>query len=383
MKVLIVKVSALGDVIHSLPVLAYLHSACPEVEIDWMVEEGFSSVLNDHPLIDRVIPIKTKHWRKLSLLRMLKEVGSFIGELRQSRYDFVFDLQGNSKSGFFTLLSRGRGKYGFDFRQVREWPNLLATNHRVALSEEEHHVAQRALAVVQAAVPSAKMPPLAGPLHVLPEAREQVERQLQELQLGERSLVVLHYGTTWQTKLWSLEGWQQLAVKLINQTKLMPLLTWGNEAELQAATAIARATDNRALIWPRGSLPELVALLKRVDLVVGCDTGPIHIAAALGTPTVSLYRVTDARRNGPLGDNHRCLQTPLECARCLRKECERDEQCSMSITAEEVYRAIIELTGQPKGSTKEMKEAIDARKDSSAPATPYPGFSTGRAASGG
>ncbi len=344
MKVLIVKVSALGDVIHTLPVLAYLHSACPEVEIDWLVEEGFFPVLDGHPLLRQLIPLQTKRWRQLSPLSMLRELWRFARRLRQRRYDLVFDLQGNSKSGFFTLISRGRDKYGFDRHQVREWPNLLATRHHIALSDDDHHVAQRALAIVRAALSEGTDLRSAGPLQVLPMARKIVEKQLQQLDLLHRSLVVLHYGTTWQTKLWSLESWQRLARQLVEQSDLLPLLTWGNDEELKAATVISEATAGQAVIWPRGSLPELVALLDCVDLVVGCDTGPIHIAAALGTPTVSLFRVTDATRNAPTGEIHRSLQTPMSCAGCLLKQCDKDAQCAASISVADVYRAITELT---------------------------------------
>ncbi len=106
------------------------------------------------------------------------------------------------------------------------------------------------------------------------------------------------------------------------------------EADLRAA-----ASDS-AVVWPRGTLPELVALLARATVVVGGDTGPIHIAAAVGTPTVSLFRVTDSRRNGPRGERHILLQSPLDCSPCLRKECERDEACGMSIPVKTVAGAI-------------------------------------------
>lgn len=349
MKILIVKVSALGDVIHTLPVLAYLHSiglsgqGSEPLQIDWLVEEGFAPVLDGHPLINRVIPLKTKRWRKLSPLAMVKEMWLFTKELRQQHYDFVFDLQGNSKSGLFTRLSRGSKRYGFDRHHVREWPNLLATNHRVHLSDDDHHVAQRSLAVVAAAFPNGGERRNAGPLHVIALAREHVLQQIEQQQLSHEKLVVLHYGTTWKTKLWNLEHWQQLAAKLVDNTDAIPLLTWGNDQEQQAAHSIAKYVAGKAIVWPRGSLPELVALLDRANVVVGCDTGPIHIAAALGTPTVSLFRVTDATRNGPMDENHRCLQSSLTCSPCLLKQCERDEVCSKSIGVDEVYRAIIEL----------------------------------------
>ncbi len=351
MKILIVKVSALGDVVHALPVLAYLHSLSSEIEIDWLVEEGFAPVLAGQPLINEVIPLQTKRWRQLSPFKMLRELKLFATQLRQKRYDFVFDLQGNSKSGFFTLISRGCAKYGFDRHQVREWPNLLATSNHVALGIDDHHVVKRSLAVVRAALPAGNETVLAGPLAVDPTAHKAIEQQLHQTEINQRRLVVLHYGTTWKTKLWSLDNWQQLAQQLVEQGDLLPVLTWGNDEELKAATAISAATAGQALVWPRGSLPELVALLDHVDLVVGCDTGPIHIAAALGTPTVSLFRVTDASRNAPIGENHRSLQTPMSCACCLLKQCDKDEECAASITVADVYQAIIELTTvlSPKG----------------------------------
>jgi heptosyltransferase-1 len=124
------------------------------------------------------------------------------------------------------------------------------------------------------------------------------------------------------------------------------VLIWGNDAEHEACRAIHLAGNGRAVIWPRGTLPELVALLRKADLVVGGDTGPIHIAAAVGTPTVSLFRVTDAERNGPRGEEHIRLQAPLDCSPCLRKKCERDAECGASIDVETVFGAVIRQLGR-------------------------------------
>jgi heptosyltransferase-1 len=179
-------------------------------------------------------------------------------------------------------------------------------------------------------------------LPVDPAALSRIEKRLAELGLQQGPLVVLHYGTTWTSKLWALASWQQLAAKLGEQ-QLRPILTWGNEEEHAAARSIAEASGGRAVIWPRGSLIDLIALLSRADLVVGADTGPVHMAAAVDTPTVSIYRVTDARRNGPRGDRHICLQVPLDCSPCLKKSCERDDECGRRITCDEVLAAMSTL----------------------------------------
>lgn len=339
MRVLIVKISALGDVIHALPALAWLKSIDPEIEIDWLVEEGFASLLEGHPLLRRVHRLGLKRWRRQGWLATLKGLRQTITDLRKENYQTVLDLQGNSKSGLFTLFSGAARRYGFAQDGVREWPNLLATNRKVPLGPDCHHISDRSLAVACAAFPGAGEAPLAGPMYVSAQAAAAVQRQLVAFDLDQQPLLVLQYGTTWTTKLWPLESWQQLVVKMCDEKGLRPVLIWGNDVEHEACRSICQASNDRALIWPRGTLPELVALLQRADLVIGGDTGPIHIAAAVGTATVSLFRVTDASRNGPRGDNHIRLQSPLECAPCLRKECPKDDQCGRSISVDQVLKA--------------------------------------------
>ena len=263
-----------------------------------------------------------------------------VGALRRERYDVVLDLQGNSKSAMFTLLSGAPRRYGFGRDGVREWPNLLATNRRVALTADDHHISERSLAIARAAFPKGSARIGAGPLPVLPAAAQRVAAQLAEHGLAGRRFAVLHYGTTWTTKLWPVARWQELVESLAAGDDPVPVLTWGSAEELAAVERIAGGAAGRALVWPRGSLPELVALLARAAVVVGGDTGPIHIAAAVGTPTVSLYRVTDPHRNGPRGDRHIRLQAPLDCSPCLRKQCERDGECGLSIPAADVLQAL-------------------------------------------
>lgn len=352
MKVLIVKASALGDVVHALPVLAYLKSAARDIQVDWMVEEAFAPLLAGHPLLNRVIPLRTKAWRRAGVWATFSGAGQIIGRLRRQHYDLVLDLQGNSKSGFFTLFAGSPKRFGFDRNGVREWPNLLATTHRVGLSAGDHHISRRALAIARAALPGGSDERSAGPLHINTAAAEWVANHLNSLGLAsnrKRPLIVLHYGTTWSTKLWRLAFWQELGARLIRELDADVLLTWGNETEKAAVASIAAAAGRHAVIWPKRPLRELVALLGCVDLVVGCDTGPVHIAAALGTPTVSIYRVTDAQRNGPRGPKHVCLQVPLDCSPCLRKHCERDEQCAGAVSVESVFtaaRALIDIKKQ-------------------------------------
>lgn len=346
MKVLVIKVSALGDIVHALPVLAHLHAAMPAATVDWLVESSFAPLLEGHPLIHRVIRLDTRGWRAAGMAHAVKGSLGVIGQLRRAQYDVVLDLQGNSKSGLFTLCSGAPQRFGFDRDQVREWPNLMATNRKVPVPPVHHHITSRYLQIAQAAFPGASEVPLSGPLPVQTGAAQSVARQLDVLGLRRGEFLVAHYGTTWDTKLWPLEQWVELVKTLVLDYGKPLVLTWGNDKELRAAECMAAACRGRAVIWPRGTLPELVALLADARLVIGADTGPVHIAAAVGTSTVSIFRVTDSHRNGPPGDRHVRLQAPMDCSPCLRKSCDLDQACGQSITVADVLGAVDAVLGK-------------------------------------
>ncbi len=339
MKVLMIKVSALGDIIHVLPVAAYLKN-CPEVrELHWLVEEPFAGFLTGQPLIDKIQCISTKKWRQQGVPASLKGVLATIRRLRREKYDLVLDLQGNSKSGMFTRFSGAPLRFGFDAQGVREWPNIIATNRHVTLAKTVTHIIDKNLALASNAFPGGPPAPLQGPLLADSRLLKQVKEKLSAIRTEEGPLVIFHYGTTWETKLWSIDAWIELARSLWETKAIPPLLTWGNEEELEAVKRIASACPH-TIVWPRGNLEELMALLKMADLVIGGDTGPIHIAAALGTSTISYYRATDHRRNGPRGEKHTCFQSTMDCSPCLLRTCPQDEQCRYSIPAEKILEAV-------------------------------------------
>jgi heptosyltransferase I len=329
-KVLIVKASALGDIVHALPVLPYLKSASPQIEIDWLAEERFAPLLEGHSLIRKVHRVRTREWRRQANARSLEEISDLKRTLLSEEYSVTLDLQGNCKSGLFTFFSGAPLRYGFDRSGVREWPNLFATNRRVGIAGISH-ISDRMLSVARQAFPGGSPATNAGPLEAGGEALRKVDKLLQEADLAGKMLVVLHCGGTWKTKRWPLELWQELSRNLGQVPGLRLLLTWGSDDELAVARAVHEACDARSLLWPKGALPELVALLYRADLVVGGDTGPIHIAAAVGTPTVSLFRATDGNRNAPRGGGHNFIQAPMGCSPCLRKKCSNDRECGESI----------------------------------------------------
>ena len=341
MRVLIVKMSALGDIIHALPVLDYLHQVSPGIEVDWVVEEPFRDVLEGNPLISRIHTVRTKVWRKSPLaLTTLREVRALKKSLREREFDLLFDIQGNLKSGLVCMVSGVKDRIGFDREGLQESVNLFFTTRQVPLRRQDYHITEQYLRVVS--VPFGRgFRGMQLCTDISTGTEDDAAASALLATLADGLTFFFHCGTTWQTKFWSETGWIELGRAVLERFPESNILfSWGNEAERQAVAAIAAAIGPGVRILDRYSLKGLTALLKKVDLVVGGDTGPVHIAAAVGTPTVSFYRASDGRRSGPRGEQHSIIQAPLQCTACFRTQCDRDRECRASITAEMMLRGI-------------------------------------------
>jgi heptosyltransferase-1 len=344
MRVLIVKVSAMGDIVHALPVLDYLHQVSPGIEVDWVAEAPHRDVLEGNRLISSLHLIRTKAWRKTPFAPETRsEFAEFRKRLQERKYDIVFDIQGNLKSGVVSWLSGGERRYGFDRENVREWPNLLFTTDQVPLRRSDQQVSARSLRVVS--VPFGKdYQGMRLTTDIFTPAEEDAAAEAFLATLADGLVFLFHPGTTWKTKLWHEEGWVELGRLVLERfPEATILLSSGNETERGAVERIGAGIGKQTRPLPKLSLKGLTAFLKKVDFVVGGDTGPVHLAAAVGTPTVSFYRATDSRRNGPVGANHFLVQSPMHCNACLRKECDKDEGCRRSIKPEMLMKGIEHL----------------------------------------
>lgn len=347
MRVLIIKTSALGDIIHALPVLDYLHKASPGIQIDWVVEESFQELLSGNPLIERIITVTFKQWKTFFLSRRtLSEIRTAKQHLQYHDYDIVFDLQGNIKSGCLCWLANSHRKIGFSREHLQERLNALFTTQQVPFRTEDQHAGDRYLRIVSTPFALAVSPlELTTDIHTSPED-DAAAHALMTSYSAAGPVFLFHSGTTWQTKLWHEQGWIDLATRVLAVFPTATvLLSWGNKDERDVVQRIWAGTGGRSIILERLPLKRFIALLKKVDLVVGGDTGPLHLAAAVGTPTISLYRCTDGSRNGPRGGRHAIVQSPLECTKCLRKSCDRDNECLLSITVDAMYDAVIAMMG--------------------------------------
>lgn len=289
--ILLVKTSSLGDVIHNLPVAGDLRAHFPEAEIHWVAEEAFAPMLALHPAVSRVIPVALRRWRKTFWRRdACREIAAFWADLRQARYDAVLDTQGLLKSALLARCARGP-RHGHGRGSAREAVAALFYQHTAAVERNLHAVqrnrllAARCLGYTPSAavdyglrVPQFVPPwPPAGPYAVL-----------------------LH-GTSAAAKLWPEAAWKELGRRLAAEQGLTCLLPWGNGAE-QARSRRLAASIPQAIVPPALGLAELAGMLSGCRIAVGVDTGPTHLAAAVGAPTVGIYCATDPRATGLLAE---------------------------------------------------------------------------------
>lgn len=346
MRILIIKTSSLGDVIHALPVIGYLRQVSPGSEIDWVVEEQFLPILEHNPLLSRIHVVRTKRWRKAPFSpETRRDLKALWQALRERSYDLVFDIQGNLKSGLIARLSGAKERIGFDAAAVQEKLNLLFTTRRVPFRPQDRNVSDRYLRIVSEPFGGeyAGSDP-AATIFSAPEDEAAADSYMASL--DGNPVFLFQVGTTWQTKLWRPEGWSELARRLVERfPAAVILINWGSPDEKAWGEQIIAEVGGGVRLLPWLKIRELIPVIRRVDLVIGGDTGPLYMAAAVGTPTISYYRATDASRYAPQGERHISIQAPMECAGCQYTTCRRDEECRSSITVDAMFEAVIRLMG--------------------------------------
>ena len=294
-RILITRLSAIGDCILTLPLACALRRAFPHAQIEWIVERPSHALLEGHDCIDR-LHVLSKGW-----LKSVRQVAAIRRTLRSRHFDAVLDPQGLTRSALLGWLSGASMRVCLEPPLAREVAPWLAT-HRV--TPEARHVAQRQLALLQPwGVETDKVE---FRLPSYPAAAATIQRWLADRGLG--PFAVLNPGASWPTKLWLPERFAQVAQALWNHHRLPSVVVWAGAAERTMAESIVRLAGDSTTVAPETSLTELAELLRRSNLMVSSDTGPLHLAVAAGTPTVGLYGPTRPEVCGPFGPAHRAVQ---------------------------------------------------------------------------
>ncbi len=337
MNILIVKLSAIGDVIHTLPSLAALRRLYPDAHITWVVEEAAADLVKNHPYLDTVLISRRKSWskdiQKGKIFKPLFDMRSLIKELRRRRYDLVIDFHGLFKSSIIVLLSKGKRKLGYD--SLQELSGLFL-NEKIPEDMNKHAV-DRYLDF-----PRYLGKKIDNVEFILPQnndAEAKVQLLMSKYKMDDKKFIAINPMAYWKTKLWDNEKFAHLA-DLANTKLKMKVVFTGSEKE-SIEGIISRMTTEGINLGGQTSLLDLAYLYKKAQMVITTDSGPMHLAAAVGTPVIALFGPTDPARTGPFGKKHTIITARIPCSPCFLKKCST-RKCMRDISPDEVLTAIEE-----------------------------------------
>ena len=345
-RTLIIKPSSLGDIVQALPVLTSLREAHPEAHIAWLVATVFADLLEGHPRLDRVVAFDRRRYGSIGKsFSATADFVTFVEGIRREKFTAVLDLQGLFRSGFLAAATGATSRVGF--AAARELAPMFYTL-AVPMPRKEMHAVDRYMALARHI--GLRDPLATDHLPISAEARAAVRQRLLAEGLGAgEAVVVVSPHARWPSKQWPTERFAEVVRILHDQSGARAVLVGSGAAapvarQIAGAAASARPID----LVNRTTLKEMVALVSEARAMVTNDSGPMHVAAAIGTPVVALFGPTSAERTGPYGHGHRVLSGEAPCRPCFRRECLYSSgpealACLTRITAEEVARHLLEI----------------------------------------
>jgi len=324
--ILVVRLGALGDLVHALPAVAALRAAWPEARIDWLVDGRYAALLELVPVVDRALVVGGPTGR--SVLSMIRQ-------LRRTRYDLAIDFQGLLKSAALARSAGARETAGFIAGQLRE-PLAGAFYTRQVPADDSGHVVRKNLSLVEAL--GASVREVTSPLKVTASSVPGRVRQLLKIEAGGR-FAMLNPGAGWPNKQWPAERYGRIAAHLRARHAMPSIVTWGPR-ERALADQTVDASDGAAKAAPSTSVADLVELARAAAIVIAGDTGPMQLAAAVGTPVVGVFGPTNPLRNGPWSAADAWVSRFDDCECHHKRRCRRETPCIDTITVEQVADAV-------------------------------------------
>jgi heptosyltransferase I len=370
--ILLIKLSALGDVVHSFPLLNKLRRRYPKARIDWLVASDLAELLRPNPAIANVIEFPRDEWSTPWRLAPYASAARLVAVLRAARYDLVLDLQGQLRSAAFAFACGAPVRIGFDRPRADRWQTLtrnipdeakkhawqgaregsfLAYTHHVALPTLDLHPVDRYLGVA----------PLLGlddaaadfSFPVPQEAATRIGALLDYYDVGNSRLVILAPGTNWDTKQWRRDGFAEAARHF--KQKGFAVILIGSEGERALCEEIAKLAPGAVNLAGETTLPELAAIIRRATICVTNDSGPMHLATALDRPVVSIFGPTDPVWAGPYRRDGAVLRADLPCSPCYLRElsrCTHGHACMHNVTAAAVIERVESIVAKLPSRTK-------------------------------
>jgi heptosyltransferase I len=355
-RILLIKLSAVGDVVHTIPLLNKLRQRYPKARIDWLVTPAIAELLANNPAISNVIEFVRDEWSKPWQLAPYASAARLIAQLRAKQYDLVLDLQGQLRSGVFAFASGAPVRIGFDRPRAERWQALqrkipdearrhawqgaregsfLAYTHHVDLPTLDIHPIERYLRFGALLGLDTKDTDVAFPIPA--EAANRIDALLDYYEIAKARLVVMAPGTNWETKQWRSDAFAEVARHFLDKKFAVTLIGSGGEHELCAE--VAKLAPGAINLAGETTLAELAALIRRGTICVSNDSGPMHMAVALDRPVVAVFGPTDPVWAGPYRRDHAVIRADLPCSPCylrLLARCTHNHDCMKNVSASAV-----------------------------------------------
>lgn len=345
-KILIIRLSAIGDVVHVLPALRLLRSHFPEARISWLVEDKASDILTGHPDIDDVIVFPRKKWQATILkitktINTLSEILSFYKRLRGEHYDLTIDFQGNLKSGIMNLITVSEKKVGFGKGYCREL-NYLTTQYQAFPPKKKmHRIDKNLFLLKELGLDNGFQRPK---LPVFELDKKYISKFITNDINPSLPIIIIHPGTSkfGSYKQWPPLNYALLADMILDTYEVNVIFTWG-PYEFGIVKEIVKEMKHKALpACETRSIKQLIELIKRATLFIGGDTGPLHIASILDIPVVGIYGPKDPAIYGPYNGKAIVIKKDVPCSPCSKRAC-GDPICMTSILPEDVFLGVKKL----------------------------------------
>ncbi len=369
-RVLLVRLSAHGDVLHTLPLLSALKAARPDVRVGWLTETAAAPLLEGHPLIDRLFVVPRKRWlndlkQPVRWLSLAKEVHVFIQSVRDEGYLVSLDAQGLLKSAIWPWLCGIPQRIGFC--SVREKADWLYTQTLPAMDVRDIHApaARQYMALLESfstGIFNSSLTFVLAPANRAAQSQARTLLGMAQAPSAEPSIVVLAPFTRWPSKHWITSHWQALIEALVSDT-VMPVIV-GSPEDSAATTAMLEALSPDVQAQTRNLVgktdwPLLRAVIEAADVLVGLDSAPLHLADALNIPVVGIYGPTAPARTGPVQPGQLTLATQLDCQPCFARVCPLGTHaCMHTLTVPMVFAAVRQQLAQPARAKRINDDAV-------------------------
>lgn len=337
-KFLIIKLSSIGDIVHTLPFLRTLRAHYPNAHISWIIEKSFQELIKCNSDLDEVITVRIKHWRKNLNIDSWREISKVQQLLKDRSFDWTFDLQGLIKTGVIARMTGAPNRAGFHRNNCREKINAWFNNRQSQYVASGYHVVD--LCLSQLSVLGNFSSRVEFPLPITEESEHKSKTFfLKNFELMDKPIAGINPGAGFPTKLWSLARYAELADRLASELGFSILLTWG-PGEENMVRSIANVMNHKSWIAPATTIAESIGLYKKLSIFVGSDSGPFHICAALGIPTVTVWGPTHPMRNGAYEKSHQVVYHKLNCSFCWKRQCPLGTtECMEKVTVNDIFEA--------------------------------------------